>query len=59
MNIIERAFELATESTSLVEVRQKLKREGYVQIDAHLLGRHIRGQLTKRLLPNGQARRVR
>ena len=58
-NIIARAFELASESLTIQEVRHKLKLEGYDQIDAHLSGRHIRGQLNERLIGDGRKRRVR
>ena len=58
-NIIERAFELAPECASVSEVRSKLKTEGYSQIEAHLSGRMIRGQIVQRLLPNDKKRRVR
>ena len=46
---VERAFELAAESSTLEEVRQKLRREGYAQIDEHLGGNAIRGDLRKLL----------
>ena len=49
MNIIERAFALAAESGSVDEVRQRLKREGYLQVDAHLSGRQIRSEIVRRL----------
>jgi hypothetical protein len=44
---IERAFELARGSTSIEEVRGKLRREGYLQVDAHLSGSRIRSDLRK------------
>lgn len=47
--IIERAFELAAECQSVDEVRAALRREGYSNVDAHLQGKSIRGDLTKRL----------
>ncbi len=46
---VERAFELARESTSLEEVRKKLRREGYSQVDEHLSGGAIRSTLKKLL----------
>jgi hypothetical protein len=49
MNIIERAFQLAPECQSVVEVRNRLSREGYLQVDAHLGGRMIKAQLKERL----------
>ena len=49
VNIIERAFALAAECRSVDEVRQRLKREGYLQVDAHLSGRQIRSEIVSRL----------
>ena len=46
-NTVERAFQLAEQSTSIDEVRTKLKSEGYLQVDAHLAGRSIRDDLKK------------
>ena len=48
-NIIERAFQVAPECQSIVEVRTKLRREGYIQVDAHLGGRLIKSQIKQRL----------
>jgi hypothetical protein len=44
---IERAFQLAEQSGSVDEVRAKLKKEGYSNVDAHLMGGQIRAALTK------------
>lgn len=44
---IERAFQLARESTSLDEVKAKLRGEGYSNVDAHLTGKQIKSDLTK------------
>ncbi len=52
MNIIERAFELAAESGSVSEVKVKLGREGYFNVQAHLTGREIRRDITQRLNPD-------
>ena len=49
-DIIERAFELARESTTIDEVRAALRREGYSQVDAHLAGPSIKADLRKRLI---------
>jgi tRNA G26 N,N-dimethylase Trm1 len=49
-NIIERAFELATASTSVDEVRKALRREGYSNVDAHLEGASIKADLKKRFV---------
>jgi hypothetical protein len=51
MNVgtIQRAFELAPTSTSIEEVRYKLRREGYIQVDEHLSGSVIRADLKKLL----------
>ena len=58
-NIIERALELAPESMSVNEVRQKLKAEGYSQVLEHLAGRVIRSQIIERLHTTGKNRQVR
>jgi hypothetical protein len=50
-NIIERAYQLATESGSIEEIKRKLMREGYVNVHAHLGGRQIRHDLLERLNP--------
>lgn len=47
-NIIERAFELARSSTTIEEVRNALRREGYSNVDAHLAGPTIKADLRKR-----------
>jgi len=49
INVIERAFQLATESASLDEVKRKLTREGYFHVERHLSGRQIRADITSRL----------
>ena len=49
VNIIERAFQLATESASVEEVKKKLMHEGYLNVHAHLGGRQIRHDILKRL----------
>jgi hypothetical protein len=48
-NVIERAFEIAPECGSIVEVRRRLIGEGYMQVNAHLSGRQIRMEITNRL----------
>ena len=52
INIIERAFQLAPECGSVDEVKRKLVREGYLQVEAHLSGRQIRADLNERLDPS-------
>lgn len=47
-NIIERAFQLAPDSTSIDEIRKTLRQEGYANVDAHLAGSSIRADLKKR-----------
>ena len=47
--VIERAYELAPECGTVDEVRTALRREGYSNVDAHLSGQRIRGDLTKLL----------
>ena len=51
--IIERAYELARECSTIVEVKAELKKEGYAQVEAHLSGRQIRSDLSKLLRPEG------
>lgn len=58
MNIIERAFQLAAQCETIVEVKAALKKEGYSQVEAHLAGRKIRadlGELLKRDAAEGSA----
>ena len=50
-NIIERAFQLAEDSGSVGEVKQKLIQEGYLSVHAHFCGRQIRDDILKRLNP--------
>lgn len=45
-NIIERAYQLAVECSTILEVKAELKREGYAQVEAHLSGRKIRSDLS-------------
>ena len=47
-NIIERAFQLASEATSIEEIRKALRQEGYANVDAHLAGASIKADLKKR-----------
>jgi hypothetical protein len=55
MNVIERAFQVAAECGSIVEVRRRLAREGYSQVEAHTGGRQIRHEITTRLDPQLRA----
>jgi hypothetical protein len=48
-HIVERAFQLAPSVSSVEEIRQALRHEGYSNIDAHLAGASIRADLKKRL----------
>ena len=45
--IIERAFQLALDSANVEEIRTRLRKEGYFNVDAHLMGRKIRSDLVK------------
>jgi tRNA G26 N,N-dimethylase Trm1 len=47
-NIIERAFQLAPNATSIEEIRKTLRQEGYSNVDAHLAGASIKTDLKKR-----------
>lgn len=60
-SLVERAFGLAPESSTLGELRRKLVAEGYGYVEVHiqLSGRHIKAQLNQRLRSTGIKRRVR
>lgn len=45
--IIERAFQLAQVSATVEEIRARLQKEGYSNVDAHLMGRKIRSDLVR------------
>ena len=47
-DIIERAYELASSATTIDDVRNALRREGYSNVDAHLAGPTIKADLRKR-----------
>lgn len=53
--IIKRAFDLAEQCGSVDEVRQKLQREGYFHVQAHLSGPQINADLRRRLNPELRA----
>ena len=45
--IIERAFQLALHSANVEAIRNQLKKEGYSNVDGHLMGRQIRADLVR------------
>ena len=47
VGVIERAFELALQSTTVEEITARLRSEGYPNVDTHLMGRKIRFDLVK------------
>ena len=47
VGIIERAFQLAGGSDNVDQIRAKLRKEGYSNVDAHLAGPKIRADLVK------------
>ncbi len=51
-NVIERALTLAGsgQCTSMLDVKNRLQREGFEQIDAYLSGYSIRKDINRRLL---------
>lgn len=51
-NIIERAYQVASKSETLDQVRKQLSEEGYLQVEAHLGGPKIRSDLRKLLQKN-------
>ncbi len=55
MSVIERAFQLAATRSTIDEIKQALRAEGYAQVDAHLTGPMIRREL-KVLLQNEAAK---
>ncbi len=46
VSIIERAYQLAVQCSTILEVKAELKKEGYAQVEAHLSGRKIRADLS-------------
>lgn len=49
IGVIERAFQLASDSESLTEVKLKLAHEGYASVEAHLAGPQIKRDLKTRM----------
>lgn len=49
LGIIERAFQLASDLSSVDEIRARLKREGYPQVDAHFSSKTFRNELIRAL----------
>jgi hypothetical protein len=47
LSIIERAFQLARDSGDLNGIRATLRKEGYANVDAHLGGGAIKGDLKR------------
>jgi hypothetical protein len=45
--IVERAFQLALDSATVEEIRTRLRKEGYFNVDAHLMGRKLRSDLVR------------
>ena len=46
-DIIERAFQLARDASSVDEIRKALRHEGYANVDAHLAGPSIKADLRR------------
>ena len=53
VSIIERAYQLAPECDSMEELKRRLMREGYLQVNAHLSGRQIRRDIVPLLNRQG------
>ena len=51
--VIERAFQLAQSLANVEEIRNRLRKEGYSSVDAHLMGRKIRSDLVKAIRQAG------
>lgn len=47
VGIIERAFELAQHSANVEQIRSQLRKEGYSNVDGHLMGKKIRADLVR------------
>ena len=47
-NIIERAFQLARDASSIEDIRRALRQEGFSNVDAHLAGASIKADLKKK-----------
>ena len=47
IGIIERAYQLAELSANVEEIRNRLRKEGYSNVDGHLMGRQIRADLVR------------
>jgi hypothetical protein len=45
--VIERAFELAKRLANIEQIRSQLMKEGYSNVDGHLMGRKIRSDLVR------------
>lgn len=48
-DVVKRAFDIAWECGSLIELKRRLIREGYFQVNAHLSGWMIKRDLSRRL----------
>lgn len=44
-NTVERAFQLASEAASIDEIKSRLRKEGYSNVEAHLGSPQLRSQL--------------
>ena len=50
--LVERAFQLASDSANVDEIRSQLRKEGYFNVDAHLAGRKLRSDLVRAIRSN-------
>lgn len=57
--IVERALQLATECDSVLQLKQKLRAEGYEMVDQYLTGKAFKKQIVERLRPTDKKRRFR
>ena len=53
-DVLVRAFALAPECGSIEELKRRLIREGYLQVNAHLSGRQLRRELLAKLNTNSK-----
>ena len=49
LNVVKRAFDIAPECGSIEEVKRRLIREGYMQVNTHLSAWQIRREILARL----------
>ena len=46
-DVVRRAYELAPEASNIDDLARRLKREGFINVDAHFASKTLRGALSK------------